>query len=133
MGKAELVKKLQQEGKVVAMADDGINDAEALATADGSVAMGLGSDIAMETARITLVSSNISLLPEVFKLSAQTIRTIRQNLFWAFIYNIIAIPVAAGALYPVWGIHLDPMFAGAAMALSSVSVVTNSLLIKWRD
>jgi len=130
--KAELIRKLQQQGKIVAMAGDGINDAEALATADVSVAMGLGSDIAMEAARITLVSSNISLLPQVFSLSAQTIRTIRQNLFWAFIYNIIMVPVAAGVLIPVWGIHLNPMFAGAAMALSSVSVVTNSLLIKWK-
>ncbi len=132
-GKADHVKKLQQQKKIVAMAGDGINDAEALATADVSVAMGLGADIAMETAKVTLVSSNFALLPEVFKLSKQTIRTIKQNLFWAFIYNVIMIPVAAGVLIPVWGIHLNPMFAGAAMALSSVSVVTNSLLIKWRN
>lgn len=131
-GKAEKVKQLQQQGKVVAMAGDGINDAEALATADVSIAMGLGSDIAMDVARVTLVSSNISLLPEVLKLSRQTIRTIRQNLFWAFVYNLVAIPIAAGALYPIWGIHLNPMFAGAAMALSSVSVVGNSLRLKWK-
>ncbi|GAA0560312.1 heavy metal translocating P-type ATPase [Chitinophaga japonensis] len=128
--KAGFVKELQQQGKVVAMVGDGINDSHALAEADVSIAMGKGSDIAMDVARITLVTSRLDALPQVLRLSRKTVRTIRQNLFWAFIYNVIGIPLAAGVLYPVNGFLLDPMIAGAAMALSSVSVVSNSLRLK---
>lgn len=126
-GKAAFVQQLQQKGKRVAMAGDGINDTAALAQADVSIAMGKGSDISMEVAGITIVSSDLTRIPLAIRLSARTSRTIRQNLFWAFIYNIIGIPVAAGVLYPVNGFLLNPMIAGAAMALSSVSVVLNSL------
>ena len=132
-GKAQFVKRLQAEGHVVAMAGDGINDSAALATADLSIAMGKGSDIAMETAMITLLSSDLGKIAEAIRLSQLTIRTVRQNLFWAFVYNIIAIPVAAGALYPLTGHLLDPMIGGAAMAMSSVSVVTNSLRLKRKS
>jgi Cu2+-exporting ATPase len=128
--KMQFVRKLQQQGKVVAMVGDGINDSQALAQADVSVAMGKGSDIAMDVAKMTLITSDLMVLPKAFILSRQTVRTIRQNLFWAFIYNVIGIPVAAGILYPFNGFLLDPMIAGAAMALSSVSVVTNSLRLK---
>ena len=114
------------------MAGDGINDSAALAQADLSVAMGRGSDIAMDTAMVTILSSGLRKIPEMIRLSQLTVRTIRQNLFWAFIYNLVAIPVAAGALYPLWGFLLDPMIGGAAMALSSVSVVANSLRLKRR-
>lgn len=114
------------------MAGDGINDSAALAQADLSVAMGQGSDIAMDTAMVTILSSDLRKIPEMIRLSQLTVRTIRQNLFWAFIYNLVAIPVAAGALYPLWGFLLDPMIGGAAMALSSVSVVANSLRLKRR-
>ncbi len=128
--KATFVQALQKQGKVVAMAGDGINDSQALALADVSVAMGTGTDIAMDVARITLVSSDLRQLPKALRLSAVTVKTIRQNLFWAFIYNIVSIPIAAGILYPVNGFLLSPMIAGAAMALSSVSVVSNSLRLK---
>jgi P-type Cu2+ transporter len=131
-GKADYVSLLQKEGRVVAMAGDGINDSQALAQADVSIAMGKGSDIAMEVAAMTLVSSNLQAIPVAITLSRLTIRTIRQNLFWAFFYNIIAIPVAAGVLFPFTGWMLNPAIAGAAMALSSVSVVSNSLRLKYK-
>ncbi|HEY8972509.1 MAG TPA: copper-translocating P-type ATPase, partial [Puia sp.] len=131
--KASYIKALQQQGKVVAMAGDGINDSQALAQADVSIAMGTGSDIAMDVAGITLLSEDLSRLPAAIRLSRATVRTVRQNLFWAFIYNLIGIPIAAGALYPVNGFLLNPMIAGAAMALSSVSVVSNSLRLKYKS
>lgn len=128
--KAEFVKELQQAGKVVAMVGDGINDSQALAQADVSIAMGKGSDIAMDVAKMTLITSDLNSIPKALKLSRKTVATIKQNLFWAFIYNVIGIPLAAGVLFPVNGFLLNPMIAGAAMALSSVSVVSNSLRLK---
>ena len=128
--KADFVKELQQAGKVVAMVGDGINDSQALAQSDVSIAMGKGSDIAIDVAKITLITSDLNAIPKAFELSRQTVAAIRQNLFWAFIYNVIGIPLAAGVLYPCCGFLLNPMIAAAAMAASSVSVVSNSLRIK---
>jgi Cu2+-exporting ATPase len=129
-GKSEFIQNLQREKKIVAMAGDGINDSQALVQADVSIAMGGGSDIAMDVAGMTLVSSDLRQIAKAIRLSRSTVKTINQNLFWAFIYNIIGIPIAAGVLYPIWGFMLNPMIAAAAMAMSSVSVVSNSLRLR---
>jgi Cu2+-exporting ATPase len=131
--KAAFVKQLQAQGKVVAMVGDGINDSEALAQADVAVAMGKGADLAIEVAKVTLVSGDLMQVPKALHLSKVTVRTVKQNLFWAFVYNLIGIPIAAGILYPINGFLLNPMIAGAAMALSSVSVLANSLRLKFKN
>lgn len=128
--KLSFVEELQRAGKRVAMVGDGINDSAALAASDLSIAMGTGSDIAIDVSKVTIVSADLLKIPTAIKLSKLTVRTIHQNLFWAFIYNVIGVPIAAGVLYPVNGFLLNPMVAGAAMAFSSVSVVLNSLLLK---
>ena len=131
--KAEFIRELQLQGKKVAMVGDGINDSQALALADVSIAMGKGTDIAMDVAMVTLMTSDLLLLPKAFQLSKQTVKLIHQNLFWAFIYNLIGIPIAAGVLFPLNGLLLNPMLASAAMAFSSVSVVLNSLSLGRRS